>query len=41
LPTFPGLESPQVSLQFYQGEAESDRWATVSKFRMARLPAEK
>jgi hypothetical protein len=25
---------PQVSLQFYQGEAESQRWATVTDFRM-------
>lgn len=25
---------PQVSLQFYQGEAEADRWATVSHFKM-------
>jgi len=24
----------QVSLQFYQGEADSDRWATVSRFKM-------
>jgi len=25
---------PQVSLQFYQGEADSNRWATVSRFKM-------
>ena len=25
---------PQVSLQFYQGEADANRWATVSHFRM-------
>ena len=25
---------PQVSLQFYQGEAESNRWATVTDFKM-------
>ncbi len=28
---------PQVSLQFYQGEADSGRWATASQFEMKPL----
>ena len=36
LPASPDLEAPHASLQFYQGEAGSDRWATVSKFRIAK-----
>lgn len=37
LPASPSLEAPHASLQFYQGEAGSDRWATVSEFRVAPL----
>lgn len=29
-PSFP----PHISLQFYQGEPDSDRWATVTRFEM-------
>lgn len=37
LPESPRAPTPCASLQFYQGEAGSDRWATVSAFRMAKL----
>lgn len=39
LPTAPDGEEPHASLQFYQGDAGSDRWATVSKFRIVKQPA--
>jgi len=31
----PAGTAPQISLQFYQGVAGSDRWATVNGFRLA------
>lgn len=34
LPTPASDLPPQVSLQFYQGEANSNRWATVRRFEM-------
>lgn len=39
LPSPPDGEAPHASLQFYQGDAGSDRWATVSKFRIVKQPA--
>lgn len=34
LPSDSATPTPKVSLQFYMGEANSDRWATVSNFKM-------
>lgn len=34
LPLGSATPPPQVSLQFYMGEADSNRWATISKFKM-------
>ena len=31
----PAGTAPQISLQFYQGVAGSNRWATVNAFRLA------
>lgn len=31
---------PQISLQFYQGDAKEPRWARVSRFRVVRTPRE-
>ena len=36
LPSSPSAPAPQVSLQFYQGEAGSNRWASVSRFEMKK-----
>ncbi len=36
LPSSSSTPPAQVSLQFYQGEAGSDRWATVSHFEMKK-----
>lgn len=36
LPSPSSTQHPQVSLQFYQGELNSNRWATVSRFEMQK-----
>lgn len=36
LPESSTVPPPQASLQFYQGEVGSDRWATVQRFEMHR-----
>lgn len=40
LPAAPDKDEPHASLQFYQGEAGSDRWATVTNFRIAKKAAD-
>ncbi|WDQ16474.1 hypothetical protein [Rhodopirellula sp. P2] len=37
LPSQTSTPAPHVSLQFYMGEADSNRWATVSNFQMSPL----